>query len=116
MYSSKAIGRVESLVKGALEIEHHSPTILWIFKAQVGESIARLRSEFKAAKEAGGEKTIWPKMVVRYEPEGDDFHPVWGPIRNEKGEILGLHVFSGANQEKGRRQRVHLEWFAPEIN
>lgn len=113
MYTSQAIGRVETLVQKALQ--NGQDSLKGSFKVHVADTLVRLRTEFKAAKEAGGERTIWPKMATKYLPDGDGMTAIWSPITNEKGEILGLRVISETNNGVARRQRVHLGWFDPEI-
>lgn len=117
MDSSRAIGKVRSIIRGVIERESHSPTLVTIFDAQINDSLQNLRAQFRAARESAVRSTIWPKMVTGYrdDPADEDtVLPVWGPIRNECGEILGLEFMPITNSGDPRRPRVHLKWVAPE--
>ncbi len=118
MDSSRAIGRVRSIIRGVIERENHSPTLVAIFEDQINDSLQSLRAQFRTARDLGARSTIWPKMVTSYRDDPSDEDtvlPVWGPIRNEYGEILGLDFMPVTNSGDPRRPRVHLKWVSPEI-
>lgn len=117
MDTAKALSRVHSLIRGTLERQHGSPTVVQAFRSEINDSINTLRVQFRHAREAGGTVAIWPKRVTHYMedgPDGEDPCPVWGPIEDEFGRILGLTVTTENKDGKLGRARVRLEWHKPD--
>lgn len=116
MDSTRALAHVRSLIRGAIEKENGSPTVVRIFEGQINESIQRLREQFQQAKSNTAPVILWPKMVHGYISDADDMpSPVWGPICDEQGQILGLRVISQTRQGEKRKLRVFIDWASPEL-
>jgi hypothetical protein len=121
MQPAKALAAVKSHIQGIIVRDNHSLTLVRIFEAQVHQSLSRLRTEFMIAREHGEQRMIWPRMVKDYVCGDDDEPcPVWGPIKDKDGRILGLRVTprtSPDDKTKPRKPRklvIDLEWHMPE--
>jgi hypothetical protein len=115
MHIAKALSHIRSQVRGVLEKHHHSPTIPNIFEREIEACLSHIKAEFNRVSSTIGPHIIWPKMVLEYKlDENDDVIPIWCPIRDSNGFILGLKVIQKEIQRKSRHCRVYLEWFPPE--
>ncbi len=121
MQPAKALAVVKSHIQGIIVRDNHSLTLVRIFEAQVHQALHQLRTEFGLARDNGKPRMIWPRMVKDYIcGEDDEPCPVWGPIKDQDGRILGLRVTPRTSAEDGSKPRkprkivIDLEWHAPE--
>ena len=122
MELAQATARVRGIIRETLMEACGSVTVAnmmsGIHDQQINASIMRLRKDFKRAKEAGHETIIWPKMVMDFvsNVKGAEVNPVWGPIKDTDGRILGVKVFSQTQGGVPRKPRAHLHWYPPELD
>lgn len=116
MHISSALKSVRSHIRGALENHHHSPTIVQIFAKEVNSCIDALKEQFEVASRQGGQRILWPKMVVDYKPDDEEkLSPVQSPIKDSRGFILGVKVVCKERSDGLRSTRAYLEWFPPDL-
>lgn len=87
-----------------------------IFHVQATEASERLRSEIQTSRRDNVSfVTLWPKMIIRSDADdtGEGVVPVWGPITNAKGNILGITVHFKTRSGKPRKPRAQLGWVDP---
>ncbi len=118
MDSASALANVRKIIRGALERETRSPTIVQIFDHAINASINDLRQKFRDVRESGHTAIVWPKMPKITSgdmPDGDDVSLIAAAVVDERGYILALKVIPHTQSGDPRKKpRVHLQWHPPE--
>jgi hypothetical protein len=116
MHINKAIKSVHSIIRGTLERHHRSIVVTNVLEQGTQECLAKLKQDYDRVAHVTGKSTIWPKMILRYELDEDDTPiPVFSPIKDSRGFVLGMKVQRKDLPDRPVSTKVYLEWFAPEI-
>jgi hypothetical protein len=116
MHINKAIRSVHGIIRGTLERHHRSIVVTNVLEQGTQECLIKLRQDYDRVAHLTGKSIIWPKMILKYESDEDDTPtPVFSPIIDSRGFVLGIKVQRKDLPDRPVSTRVYLEWFPPEI-
>ncbi len=117
MHINKAILHIKEIVNTAINRMNQSadahPNDDSIKNVEL--CMEEFKSRFHMASQGKSNGQIWPKMITRFIKDNKEgLIPVWGPITNSKGEILGARFVTKDPDTRPPRTNVYLEWHSPE--